>query len=474
MIDPLLTRPMVLDEGSVLPGDAYPPPCLELTVWDRASEREPLSLSRAVDLALCHNPQVKSAWAAIKVQASALGEARAAYLPTVSASASRVTDQTSYPGSKTASTTLHSNTKSANLNWRLFDFGGRDANLESANALLLAAIASHDAVLQKLLSNVITAYFDAQTAQTTVVARRKNESLAKQILDASRRREVRGAGSQTDTLQAGTALAKAALELSRAQGASHKALASLVYALGLPIGAQPVLAEDLLDTENRMRQVLDHWLAETRAHHPILVAARAQLQSAKEKVAANHAEGLPTVDLTGSFFENGRPNQSLTTTKTQETMLGVTLNIPIFDGFSRTYKVRAAQAHVEQKEAELQENEQQVLLEVVKAHAEASAALENLAASQKLLSAAQEAVSSMQRKFDRGAADILEILNTQTALSDAQQERIRCLADWRAARLKLFSTAGQLGRGTVGQWIPIEGKMVPGFLDNAVESVSEQ
>ena len=173
------------------------------------------------------------------------------------------------------------------------------------------------------------------------------------------------------------------------------------------------------------------------------------MESAKDKVTVTRSDGLPTLDVTGNFYQNGRPNQALTASKTQETIIGVTLNIPLFDGFSRTYKVRGAQAQVEQKQAELQESEQQVLMDVVKAHADASAALENLSASQKLLTTGQDALISVQRKFDRGAADILEILSTQAVLSDAQQERIRCLADWRSTRLRLMATAGVLGRSAM-------------------------
>lgn len=451
--DPLRTRPAVLDAGKVLPGDLLPPPCSRNPLWDGIVMTDPLSLSEAVDLALCHNPKAHSAWAAIKVQAATVGEARAAYLPTLSASTSRLNDRTRYPDSNAASTELNDNTVSGHLNWRVFDFGGRAANRRSANAILMAALAQHDAVWQNILTDVVAAYFDAQTAQTAQVARQINESLARQILETARRREARGAGAQSDTLQAATALARAALERSRAQGAHQKAISALVYLLGLPIGTNLVLVEDLMDSKSSTRQDLRAWLEQTRARHPTLIAARAQWESAKERVAATRSEGLPTVDITGNFFQNGRPNQGLTATKTQETLVGVTLNIPIFDGFARTYKVRSAQAQLEQKAAEVQETEQQVLLEVLKAHADASAALENLVASQQLLTAAEEAVGSVQHTFDRGAADILEVLHTQTALSDAQQERIRCLADWRSARLRLMSTAGLLGRGTVGKTV---------------------
>jgi len=122
------------------------------------------------------------------------------------------------------------------------------------------------------------------------------------------------------------------------------------------------------------------------------------------------------------------------------------LTVPLFDGFSTTYKIRGAEAQVEQSEAQLLDTEHQILMEVVKAHADASASLLNLQASETLLAAAQDALGVSKRKFERGAADILEILNTQSALADAQQERIRSLAEWRSARLRLLANAGLMGR----------------------------
>ena len=442
-VDYLQTNPLVLESGKVLPGDTVASLCSKDVVVT-----SPLSLAEAVNLALCHNPQVQSAWAAIKVQAAALGEARAAYLPTLSASTSLINDRLRDISADTA-TTQTSNTVYGNLSWRLFDFGGREANRHSTNALLNAALANHDAVLQKTLAGVVGAYFDAQTAQAMWETKQKNESLTQQTLEIARRREVRGAGAVSDSLQAATALAKASLERGRAQGAYHKALSVLIFSLGVPTSTHLTLAQDLADQTDSIQQDLDAWLVQVQTQHPALIAARAQLESAQEKVVATRAEGLPTLDMTGSYFQNGRPNQGLTP-RTDETMVGVTVSFPLFEGFTRTYKIRGAQAQVEQKEAEAHDTEHQILMEVVKAHADASAALDNLTASQKLLTAAQDALSTVQRKFDRGAADILEILNTQSALSDAQQERVRCLADWRSARLRLLAAAGLLGHKDIG------------------------
>jgi outer membrane protein len=179
------------------------------------------------------------------------------------------------------------------------------------------------------------------------------------------------------------------------------------------------------------------------------VAARAQLDAVKKKLTVTRSEGLPTLDFTQSQYINGRPNQGLSTTQTQESVIGLTMNFPLFDGFGRTYKVRGAQAQIEVKEAELRDTQNQVLGEVVKAHADAVAALRNLDSSKRLIEAAQDALDNVRRKYDRGIVDILEMLSVQMAMADAEQERIRSLSEWRSARLRLLANAGTMGLNDV-------------------------
>ncbi len=442
--DPLRAQPRLPDGGRLLPGDSVAAPCPPS--YDAAT---PLSLPAAIDLALCHNAQVRGAWAGIQLQAAGLGEARAAYLPTLNVGLSRVHDRTAYPGAASASRSLNSNTGSLSFSWRLFDFGGRAAGQRGATALLDAALANRDAVLQKTLAAAVGAYFDAQTAQATARMRREYQALAQDTVAATRRRAQRGLGSHSDTLQAESALAKAALGASRAGGEDDKARAVLIYILGLPAGAGVTVGDDADAPASGLREDLQAWLAQAQVRHPAIVAAQAQVAAARERVAVARSEGRPSMDLTANFYQNGRPNQGLSPASTRETLVGVSLNIPLFDGYARGYKVRGAQAQVAQKEAEAQETQQQTLMELVKAHAEADMALANLAASRTWLDAAQEAQASVQRKFGLGAADILEMLATQSALLEAQQERIRCQGQWRAARLRLLASAGVLGREAI-------------------------
>ena len=445
--DPLQTLPSGLERGTTIQGDQLSRTCtLGLTTQQ---QREGLSLLEILEIGICNNPTLKGNSAAIRVQAAALGEARATYLPTVSAGLSRQRDRTSYPEDGAESTSVATTTKNIGLTWRILDAGSRSANNGAAEALLAAAVSSQSASVQKILGSLVGAFFDVQTAQAARQSKQQVESLAHGTLDTARRRESRGAASQTETLQAATALAKASLERSRAQGDYDKSVAVLSNAMGIRSSLPLNLKADIDDEHHAIELDLGAWQLQATQLHPAILAARSQLKAARQKVIVAEADGLPTLDLGANIYQNGRPNQGLPTIRTTEKVVSVSLNIPIFDGFGRTYKVRGAQAQVEQSEAGLEEVTNQVLQDVVKTYADLKSALGNLDASATLLRSAQDTLQSIRRKFDRGASDVAEILSAQSALADAEAQRVRARAEWRSARLRLLANAGTLGLSAV-------------------------
>lgn len=409
----------------------------------------PLSLASAVDLALCSNAQIRASWAIIREQAAAVGEARALYWPTLTLSLSELKEDTGYPGSKLPTTSQTEHTVYGSLDWRLFDFGGRAAGRRAAEATLQAAMASRDAVIQKILSAVINAYFESLTAQAVVRDKADEQSVAHDTWASAQRREEIGRGAQSDTLQAATALAKVSLDKNRAMGDFNKAVSNLVYLLGLPPDSPISLPQDLDQTTGAEEQNLTAWLNEAERFHPAIVSARAALDAARDQVKVARSSGRPTLDLTANYYQNGYPYQGLTNTNTNQTTVGLTITVPIFDGFATHYKVAAAEALVKEKEADLDDTEQTTLMGVINAHADAQSSLRNLRASEDLLRAAEEAFESSQRRYASGAAEIVELLATQTARADAKGERVRCVAEWRAARLTLLASAGRLNRSAV-------------------------
>lgn len=436
--DPLLASPPLLETV----GD-HGPPC-QIAQNNSATI---ISLATALDMALCFNPQSQDAWASIRQYSAQRGEARAAYLPNISASISRQQQQSRYPAtSSQMDTSITTDSRYASLTWRLLDFGGREARLQAADHMLSAALASRDAIVQKIMRDVIAMYFSAQSAQAEREARAEGKNIAQEILAMAKRRELQGLAAHTDSLQAATALAKAELELARATANADKTSLALALQLGLPQRMLQIPRIPATDVHryNVIQKDLSAWQALASEQHPAIVAAYAQWQAAKEQYKATRADGLPVLEFSHSRYLNGRPNQELNSRQSRESVTGLTLSIPLFEGFGRHYKQQGALAQIAQKEAQWQETRNQVLHDISQTYSEATASLLTLEASGRLLRIAEETMQAIQRKYANGLADTQEILNAQAGLADARQERVRTLAEWRSAQLRLLTDAGKL------------------------------
>jgi len=457
LADPLWSMPEALGQGVQLPGSTSPLVCRDAR--DPAAE---LTLVDAVHLALCANPRVQAAWIAIKTQASSLGLARSAYLPKVNASARRLRD-TTWTGSaeQAAPTERRGTSASLSLVWRLLDFGARSGNVQTANDLVAAALATHDAALQQTMAAVIQAYFDAQAAQALLSGRQKSLDVARSTLDAARRRQAAGPGSASESLQAKTAMARAMLEVGRAEGGLAQAKVALAQAVGIPAESMIRLPELAVPDGPELGRALASWLADARTAHPAITAARLQEKAAHAQVRAARGEGLPSLDLVLSYYRNGRPEQGLTGVASREWQAGIVLNIPLFEGFERTYRIRGAEAVAELRGAELREAEQRVAAEVAQAYAGVAAALKGLEASDVLLESATASQVSSSRRYQHGVADVLEVLSTQQALADAHQQRSRSIAEWYSASLRMAAAAGLLGLAELRSQEPSRDPAVP-------------
>jgi len=417
----------------------------------------PLSLTTAMQFALCNNPKVGTAVAFLRAQAAAVGEAHAQSLPVLNLTTTRLRTQNEYGESHSGLMTT-GQAIYLNSNWRVFDFGAQRENEAAANRLMIAALASRDDGIQKIIGRVVSAYFDALRARASANATNRAESIALDVLESANRRGRNGLVGRADVLQAETAYAKATLEKNRMAATFYKSVSVLKLSMGLDPSYPIELAStsDGLGGDPERIQLapnvvieLKPLLAEAQQSHPAIVAARSILEAAEHRATAIKVENLPTVDLTASYNQNGYPGQGLTNLKTRVGTIGLSINVPLFDGFGHAYKARRFNAEAEQRRFELEEIKHEVITEIVKAHADAAAALNNLEASKRLFLAAEQSLKSSRRRYDLGAADILELLNTQRASADAELERIRCISEWQEARLRLISSAGKLSLAMV-------------------------
>ncbi len=426
------------------------PPCA-----DHLPNR-PLVLLDVVEQALCNSPKTAEAWASARAQAAQVGVQRSNYLPRVSLVAGYSKIRNRVENSQipllNQDNDIRARTASIRLSYLLADFGQRAAQQDQAEFLLTAANALHDAVLQEVFMASAQAYFDSVTATATLAAFEESEKYAKESLAAASAKFAAGVGLLTDKLQAQTAYAQARLERTKADGDLKNAYGTLAAAMGLMANTPLVLRS----RDNQLEQTefvtrVDDMIHQAVEAHPAIAAARAKLQAAEAKIKGVQAEGLPKLSLnselsrTDQFGQQQLANFPASNIYSNNFTVGVQLDVPLFEGFARGYQVQVAESERQMRQADLNKVSQQVTLDVWKSYNALQAERENLRATEELMKNSEEAFKVAQGRYRAGVGNIIELLNAQTAFSSARQQNIKSLASWRAARLKLAASMGNVG-----------------------------
>nr|WP_230954197.1 TolC family protein [Burkholderia stagnalis] len=422
-------------------------------------DARPLELDDAILQAICAHPQARRAWADARAQATSLGLATAAYLPTLNATAGiqRNTLSTTYDysalgvGSIRQSQNTSSKHGVLNLSWVLFDFGKRGAALRQARALLVAANATQDDTLQTVFFNAAQAFYSLRDAQASFEAAQRTEAIARESLAEANAKHEAGSGALADELQARTSYRRAVLERVSAEGDTRSATGTLAVAIGRGANAavQIVSRESDAGTPDEIGAGIDELIEEAKQRQPRLVAARAKLDAARANVDAARAQDSPTISLVGSLTQNNptyqQQPQSVPITRSRGSMVGVQVTIPLFEGFVSDYRVGQARAQVDAQEAALKDTELQVSLDVWKSYHDVQTNSANVANSRDLFDDAQRALDIARGRYKEGVGTFTELLNAQTALADARKQRVLAVSKWRIARLKLAASLGNLG-----------------------------
>jgi TolC family type I secretion outer membrane protein len=412
----------------------------------------PLTLAQLTDLALLNNPATREAWAAAHAQAAAVGIANAGYFPTLDATIP-LTRGKSTINSSSGVTSGSAQTRlspSISLGYVLFDFGARSSTKEAASYNLLAANLAQNRALQDVVLRVEQAYYQLLGARQTIVAGEetlKNVQLSYEVANARRHAGLATIG---DVYQAETLLAQSRLQLRRAQGDASKFKGALCNAVGLPVNSKLELAplEEKLPTD-AVHATVDDYLAQAKVTRPDLGAAEAQSRSAHASADAAAAQGDPTLNLAltgGKTFNNFQTNQF--SNGSSNGTVGITLNIPLFNGFKTTNTVRQAQARADQLDATRDRMALQVELDVWQAYYDldtSEAAIDSAHALQRSASQAREVA---QARYQAGVGNLPDLLLAQANEANARMQVIQAEMGWYSSLSQLNHAIGNFSSGT--------------------------
>jgi outer membrane protein TolC len=278
---------------------------------------------------------------------------------------------------------------------------------------------------------------DVEKVKVAEKAVRQRES----HLSMARNRRAAGVATDLEVLRLEVALENQRAVLERMRGQADFARGALNAAMVRPIDA-PVEPSDSLVRQD-FDVPLDLVVQEALANRSEVKAADMFIRVNDQLIGVVRAELRPHLDLLANWGYSVRRPRNFFESDYAKWNAGITLTIPVFDGFRNAGKVAQARARREQAAQDRIALENQIRLAAKQARDALQTAGRVLAAADLNVTQAQRALDMTQANYTLGAATPLDVLDAQAALTLAESLRLEALYEHANARATLRWVMGR-------------------------------
>lgn len=413
-------------------------------------------LLEAFRLAEQHDAKFRAVVASYQAGLTRLPQARAAFLPILSATADAtrndvetITDATIL--SRPAGGAVYNSTGySLSLKQPLYN-AVAFASLRQARAEVRRAEAEHAAARQDLIVRVAGAYFQALAARDGLnLAIAERQATARQLEVAEGRREV-GLAAITDVHDA-----RARYEIAKAQeieaenqlADEQEALRELTgtrLEILSPLGPSiPLIAPDPPDIEQ--------WVKTARAQSLAVAERREAADMAKEEVQRQRAGHYPTLDVVGNRAREDTDG-SITGPgfRADTTTVGLQLAVPLYQGGAVSARASEAAHRYTAARAELEGQQRATERSTRSAYQGAASGAARVTALAQAVTAAGRAFDAKREGFQAGINSNVDVLNAARDLFRARRDLAAARYEYVQNTLRLKQAVGTLNEEDILQ-----------------------
>jgi outer membrane protein len=408
----------------------------------------PYTLAELIDVAEHHNPSTRTIWERAKQKADELGLAKAAYYPELDGLAVFGDERLINPFPKPLAPRGYVMVEvpkvqpEVALQYLIFDFGKRKANVDSAKEEKLAAGADVIQVNQALAFRVASAYYQLQTAQERLQAAQDTLRTAQTTQDAAENRLNNGLATLPDVLNARAETAQDAFDEESADGDEKIARVALTEAVGADPSPNIVIdSQRSAPLPERLTMSIDALIDRAMKDRPDLMAQTLRIRSAEAGIRAAKAEYKPQIVASGWVAQTslwptadyGQLGSASEPTWSGE--LGIRWRI--FDGGVRKNEVLIAESKRRDAENELTAEHDLTTREVWIAYIGFRTALRKHDAAVALLESANASYSASLDAYKSGVKNLVDVVTAEKQLALARLSSV-------SARSELFLEAVNL------------------------------
>jgi outer membrane protein len=405
----------------------------------------PISMAEAIALAKQNNPSAVTAANSVRSASNNIRSARAALLPSLTASAGQnisAGDRIGQSGTLVPYESKWQYSTGLQAQMTLFDGGKMFADIRARQADADAAQASQVTTEFSLALQVKTQYNAALAANEQLSAAQAQLAVAKQQLDMTVAKVNAGAANVADSLNSVVQVGNAQLAILTAQQSLRTANAGLTRLAGTTymITANPA------DTTNHAMQPIDSAAVLALAlDGPTIRQNQAQIASATASIKSAKAAYLPSLSMGANFQGSGPQSLYGLGSNPYPYTRGINFNIsyPIFNRFQRENQIQTAQIALTNAEATLRDSRLAAQQTIVTQIGLLRNAEEQVKVQENSVRANEEALRVNQQRYTLGAGTFLDVLTSQSSLVSARQGLIQARLNYRNAKAQIEAVIGR-------------------------------
>lgn len=295
-----------------------------------------------------------------------------------------------------------------------------------------------------LVNQVKTAYYQLLLANDSKRVIQESYDMAALTYDIYSKQFSAGAASEYDVLRTSVAMKNVEPELLQADISIRRAQLQLRVLMGLPEDFTFAVKGNLSDYEDNM-------YAETLAIDPdfsantTLVQNTLEMRTLSQSLRVAKMAWYPTLALSASYnwtsSSNGNPFTGLRWSP--YSVIGLTLNVPLYQGGARINKIRQTEVQVEQMRLTRENLERTVSMQVDLAMDNIALNVRQIASNSESVGQAERAHDIMEKSFEIGAASYLDLRDAELALTRTRLTYYQSIYNYLVARSELDLLLGR-------------------------------
>ena len=393
------------------------------------------TVDQVADIAVRNHPLVRQSESETAAAAARKGQAESPWYPSMTLS-------TGYSRVRAVSPTTGQNTTAPNeflrgdLSMLLTDFGRTSASVHRSDALLTATREAGVTVREDVAFAAKVGYFNVLRAVRNLDVKRETLRQRESLLKQAEAYFEAGIRAKIDVARAEANLYDARAQVSQAANDVRVARITLLNRMGVE-GPADFLLSDSLAAET-IPGTLPDWITEADRNRPELKSFRERERAAALGVRFARGGHLPTLAGTAGYGFAGDEAPL-----DQGYNVGVTLSVPLFSGFLVREQVKEAEASLSSARYQLMDARRLVILQVEQAAYGVSEASERIEARKKEREASAENLRLATARYEVGAGDIIEMIDAQVQMTQADTSTIDAQYDYSVSVATLLRAVGR-------------------------------